>query len=591
MRVADQQVYSSLVNSYQQARLKTLQLQEQLASGKQISKPSDDPGLFNRIVGENETLSMLAQSLKNIQTSTARVNLADASLQDATNTITRIRELAVQFASNTYGATDRSNGAQEVQGLLQHLLQDANTESDGNQPVFGGTGRHGFAASLALTTPITLTNGSTDTLSVTVDGITSGTMDLTSAIETLNGQDLAARLQSRINTDSTLVAAGKSVSVTSTDGRLVISSNSTGPTSTVEVLSGSARTLLGFNGGSGGSGGSTFAATVETDAAATNSGGASVSQGQVVNTSTTSFDNYVVRFNGSGAFDVLNISAPVTVTPNSANAGRVGTTDAGIIDPQQVTLDTYEIQFTSPSQYTVRNTTTGAILSTGNSYLSGGVIEFDGLRVVLSNGQQGGPVAGDRFTVAVAPKMVLANQTYTSGSPIVFDGIQLSITNGTAAPSAGDLFHVASRTQYVGDSGLQQIEVSDGEVVSTNVPGDQVFSGPSTNLFNVVQNLLAALRGNYTVGITQSLGGLDSAINQVSAAESTIGSIENRLQSTSSTLQDAQTTATNTLSSFEDIDLAKTISDLTLQQYAVQAAGTTLGRIFDESLLKYLPQN
>lgn len=591
MRVSDQQVFSFLVNSYQQARLKTLQLQKQLATGKQISQPSDDPGLFSRIVGENETLSTLDQRLRNIQTGLMRVNLADTSLQDTTNTLTRIRELAVQFASDTYGASDRSNGAQEVEGLLQHLLQLADTEADGNQPVFGGASRHGFAAGLALTTPITLTNGSTDTLSVTVDGITSGTIDLTSGVETLNGQDLAARLQSRINTDPTLLAARKSVSVADADGRLVITSDSNGPTSTVEVLSGSARSLLGFNGGSAGSGGSTFAATVMTDAAATNSGGALVSQGQISDTSTTSFDNYIVRFTGSSAFDVLNISAPVTVAPNSANVGHVGTTDAGIVDPQRVTLDTYEIQFTSPSQYSVRNTTTGAVLSTGNSYVSGSAIDFDGLHVVLSNGQQGGPVTGDRFTVAVAPRTVLANQPYTSGSPIGFDGIQLRISNGTAAPAAGDLFHVVTRTQYVGDSGRQQIEVADGETVPTNVPGDQVFTGPSTNLFSVVQNLLAALRGNYKAGITQSLDGLDHAINQVSAAEGTIGSIGNRLESTSSTLKDAQTTATNVLSSFEDIDLAKTISDLTLQQYAVQAAGETLGRIFDESLLKYLPQN
>ena len=344
-------------------------------------------------MGENETLSTLDQHLRNIQTGLTQVNLADTSLQDATNTITRIHELAVQFASDTYGASDRSNGAQEVEGLLQHLLQLADTEGEGNQPVFGGNSRHGFATGLALTTPITLTNGSTDTLSVKVDGITSGTIDLTSGVESLSGQDLAARLQSRINTDSTLVAAGKSVSVTYTDGRLVIASNSNGPMSTVEVLGGSAQTPLGFNGGSAGSGGSTFAVTVETKAGITNSGGALVSQGQIINASATSFDNYVVRFTGSGAFDVLNISAPVTVAPNSANAGHVGTTDAGIVDPQQVTLDTYEIQFTSSSQYSVRNTTTGAILSTGNSYVSGGVIDFDGLHVVFSNGRQGGPTS------------------------------------------------------------------------------------------------------------------------------------------------------------------------------------------------------
>ncbi|MDF0652011.1 MAG: flagellin [Nitrospira sp.] len=588
MRVTEQQVFGFLVHSYQQARSRALRLQEHLATGKQILQPSDDPGRFHQIVGEKTTLVKLEQRLRNVSTATTRVELADASLQGTTAALARIRQLAVQYASDTNGATERATGAQEIKELLQHLLQLGNTEFDENQPVFGGTSRHGFAAGLTLSTPVTLTNSVADTLTVKIDGVTSGTIDLTSGTETLSGTELAARVQSRINADSTLVAAGKTASVTYTDGRLVIASNSDGPTSNLEVLSGSARTLLGFNGGSAGSGGSTFAATVTTNAATGNSGGALVSQGQIVDTSMTSFDNYVVRFTGAGTFDVVNISAPVTVAPNSANAGRVGTTDAGIVDPQRVTLDRYEIQFTSPSQYSVLDTTTGATISTGNSYLSGGAIEFDGLRVTLSNGQQGGPVSGDRFAVAIAPKTVLTNQTYTSGAPMEFDGIRFQITNGVSAPAAGDLFHVVTHTQYAGDSGSPQIEVADREVVRTNVPGNEVFSGSDVNLFDTVQKLLAALRGNYKAGISESLGDLDRALSQVSAAQGTIGALANRLDSTSSALAESKDLATNQLSSFEDIDLARTISDLTLQEYAIQAAGETLGRLFDNSLLKHL---
>lgn len=589
MRVPDQQVFGVLVNNYQRARLKELQLHEHLATGKQVLQPSDDPGRFNRILGERTGLAQLDQRLRNVATATTRVDLADNSLQGTTATLSRIRQLAVQYASDTNSASDRITGASEINALLQHLLQLGNTESGDNQPIFGGTSRHGFASGLTLSTPITLINGVADTLTVKIDGVTSGTIDLTGGTETLSGPEVAARVQSRINADSTLIAAGKSASVVYADGRLVISSTSDGSTSKVEVLGGTTRSLLGFNGGSVASGGATFAVTVATDGASTNTGGASVSQGQIIDTSATSFDNYVVRFTGSGTFDVLNISASVAVSPNSANAGRVGSIDAGIVDPQRTTLDSYELQFTSPSQYSVRDTTTGATLSAGNSYVSGQAIEFDGLRVVLSTGQQSGPVTGDRFAVAVAPKTVLANQPYTSGSPIVFDGIQLSITNGTAAPAAGDLFHIVTHTQYAGDSGGYQVEVADGEVVTANVPGDQVFSGSDINLFDSVQRLLSSLRGNFKAGIVESLGNLDRALSQVSVAQGTIGASANRLESTSSALQDAKALATNTLSSFEDIDLAKTISDLTLQDYAIQAAGQTLGRIFDNSLLKYLP--
>ncbi|MGZ8405633.1 MAG: flagellin N-terminal helical domain-containing protein [Nitrospira sp.] len=588
MRVTEQQVFGFLLNNYQRARSRALELQEHLATGKQVLQPSDDPGRFHRIVGEKTTLAKLEQYLRNVGAANTRVDLADASLQGTTTTLSRIRQLAVQYASDTNGAADRATGGHEIKELLQHLLQLGNTEFDENQPVFGGTSRHGFAAGLALATPVTVTNAVADTLTVKVDGVTSGTIDLTDSTETLDGPALAARVQSRINTDSTLIAAGKSVSVTYAEGGLAVSSNSEGPTSKVEVVGGSARALLGFNGGSVGVGTATFVTTVATNSAATNSGGALVSQGEIVSTSAISFDNYAIRFTGPGSFDILNISAPVTVTANSSNAGRLGRIDAGIVDPQRITLNAYEVQFTSASQYSVLNTTTGATISTGNSYVSGGAIAFDGLRVVLANGQQGGPSTGDRFTVAVAPKSVLSSQPYTSGSPIVFDGVQLHITNGSSPPAAGDLFRVVAHTKYAGDSGSHLIEVADGEVIPTNLPGDRAFSGSTVNLFDTVQRLLAALRGNFKAGIVESLGDLDRAISQVSTALGTIGAVTNRLESTSVALQESKDLATNQLSSFEDIDLARTISDLTLQEYAIQAAGATLGRLFDNSLLKHL---
>lgn len=588
MRVTEQQVFGFLVNSYQRARSKALRLQEHLATGKQVLQPSDDPGRFHRIVGEQLTLTKLEQRLRNVSTATTRVELADTSLQGTTAALSRIRQLAVQYASDTNGAAERAAGAHEVRALLQHLLQLSNAEFDENQPVFGGTSRHGFAAGLVVSTPITLTNAVADTLTVRIDGVTSGLIDLTSGTETLSGPEIAVRLQSRINTDSTLLAAGKSVSVTYENGRLVIASNSEGPSAEAEVVGGSVRTLLGFNGGSAGDGDSTFVPTVVTHVAQTNVGGATISQGQVRNASVASFDNYVVRFTAATTFDVLNTSVPVAVTAGLANVGRVGSIDAGVIDHQRVTLDSYEIQFTSSSQYSVVNTTTGATLSTGNSYVSGGAIEFDGLRVVLSNGQPGSPVTGDRFAVTLAPKTVLGGQTYVSGAAITFDGIQLAISDGTASPVAGDLFHVVSQSRYAGDSAVHEIEVADGEVIPTNVPGHQVFSGPSVNVFEAVQHLLAALRGNFKAGIVESLGDLDRALSQVSAAQAEVGALANRLEATSSALEDARVLATNTLSSFEDIDLARTISDLTAQEYAIQAAGETLGRIFDNSLLKHL---
>ncbi|MEQ1844540.1 MAG: flagellar hook-associated protein 3, partial [Nitrospira sp.] len=61
MRVTEQQVFGFLLNNYQRARSRALELQEHLATGKQVLQPSDDPGRFHRIVGEKSILGKLEQ--------------------------------------------------------------------------------------------------------------------------------------------------------------------------------------------------------------------------------------------------------------------------------------------------------------------------------------------------------------------------------------------------------------------------------------------------------------------------------------------------------------------------------------------------
>jgi flagellar hook-associated protein 3 FlgL len=60
------------------------------------------------------------------------------------------------------------------------------------------------------------------------------------------------------------------------------------------------------------------------------------------------------------------------------------------------------------------------------------------------------------------------------------------------------------------------------------------------------------------------------------------------MTTTAGKLEEAKGFVLQTLSQTEDVDLAKAISDLTLQQFAIEAAGRTLTRVFESSLLNYL---
>jgi flagellar hook-associated protein 1 FlgK len=103
--------------------------------------------------------------------------------------------------------------------------------------------------------PLSIVTGTNDTLTVTVDGVASGTITLGGAaspgLSYTSGTDLAQEVQDKINADATLQAAGKTVAVTydTTTNRLVITSNDTTASSAVNVTGGTARTSLGLTAG------------------------------------------------------------------------------------------------------------------------------------------------------------------------------------------------------------------------------------------------------------------------------------------------------------------------------------------------------
>jgi flagellar hook-associated protein 1 FlgK len=103
--------------------------------------------------------------------------------------------------------------------------------------------------------PVSVVTGANDTLTVSVDGTASGTITLSGAaspgLSYTSGAALASEVQSKINADATLSAAGKSVTVIydTTTNRLVITSNDTTSSSVVDVTGGTARATLGLSAG------------------------------------------------------------------------------------------------------------------------------------------------------------------------------------------------------------------------------------------------------------------------------------------------------------------------------------------------------
>jgi flagellar hook-associated protein 3 FlgL len=172
----------------------------------------------------------------------------------------------------------------------------------------------------------------------------------------------------------------------------------------------------------------------------------------------------------------------------------------------------------------------------------------------------------------------LAN-TEVGGQP-VFAG------TGTDAPpfvlGAGD------SVSYQGNSESQSIAVGPNQTTQIVLPGDQVFTGGTTNIFDDLSNLLTALEGNNGAGIEVGIAALDQATSQISVAQGQIGAIANRLDTAQGTSQVVSEAIQKALSAQTDTDLATALTELQMQETAYEATSQTFSRLFDVSLLKFL---
>ncbi len=147
-------------------KTQTAQLEEKIATGKQVTKPSDDPVAFSAISILKARQARLEQYDKTAQSLTQRLSTEDSVLTQVTNILTRVKELTIQASNDTNSATDRKAIGAEVTSLNAELVSLANTKTGDGSYLFSGylADQQPFSTSSGLTTY----HGDTGRLSLTV---------------------------------------------------------------------------------------------------------------------------------------------------------------------------------------------------------------------------------------------------------------------------------------------------------------------------------------------------------------------------------------------------------------------------------------
>jgi flagellar hook-associated protein 3 FlgL len=156
VRIADDSNYRNLLLDIQRIAERMQASQNQVSSGKRLTKPSDDPSAAADVVNVDAARAASAQYLDNAGTANSRLQIADNALDGVQQVTDRIRTLAL-MAQN--GTSSPSLSVEEIAGLRDQLLSYANTEFEG-QYMFAGSNTDSAAYDKASNGTITYAGNS-----------------------------------------------------------------------------------------------------------------------------------------------------------------------------------------------------------------------------------------------------------------------------------------------------------------------------------------------------------------------------------------------------------------------------------------------
>ena len=138
MRISTQLLFQQGLNGILDAQETLATTQRQLATGQRVNQPSDDPIAAARIQELERAVARQDVFVNNIDRVRQRLNAEEDALSSAGDVVRRVRELAVQAASDTLNQNDRQLIAVELRQRRDQLVAVANTRDGDGEFIFAG---------------------------------------------------------------------------------------------------------------------------------------------------------------------------------------------------------------------------------------------------------------------------------------------------------------------------------------------------------------------------------------------------------------------------------------------------------------------
>lgn len=147
MKISNNFLFDRAAQQMSQLQSRVAHTQAQVAAGKQVLSPSDEPDRAALIQRYKSLLARQENYMDNMSLVKMRLDGEASALESTVSLLQRSKELVVQASSDTLSTADRQAIATELQSLRDQLLSLANTQDSNGNYLFAGSrvGQPAFA--------------------------------------------------------------------------------------------------------------------------------------------------------------------------------------------------------------------------------------------------------------------------------------------------------------------------------------------------------------------------------------------------------------------------------------------------------------
>jgi flagellar hook-associated protein 3 FlgL len=137
-RVSTSELFRQSVGTILEGQAQVGKTSLQIASGKRILSPADDPSGSVQSLELGTALAVNTQFQRNIDVATQKIQYEETALNSVVTNMQRVRELVVQANNDSQTADTRSYIASEIRQLLDEMVGLANSQDANGEYIFAG---------------------------------------------------------------------------------------------------------------------------------------------------------------------------------------------------------------------------------------------------------------------------------------------------------------------------------------------------------------------------------------------------------------------------------------------------------------------